>query len=336
MEVDGEMSPTKLSLTGYEQSDRVLIVALVGLMLSSISSSCSVTGENSSSAFQGRWNITEVREGGGTACSWIELRKTDSGWEGLFLHRGGHPQPAQIDVEGSRITVKRLPDEPSEISTLPTITGTFRNGELSGTGSDSRGEPFNWTAVRAPDRQTGSDRKVKWGEPIELFSGRDLDGWSAIGRRPSQWKAVDGILRNEATGANIRTDSEFRDFKLHIEFQIPEGSNSGIYLRGRYETQVADLYGQPPHSRGVGGIYGHLTPTRNMVKPAGEWNVVEATLIGYRVTLVVNGETVIDGKLIPGITGGALDTDETRPGPIMLQGDHGPVSYRNIALTPAL
>jgi hypothetical protein len=140
---------------------------------------------------------------------------------------------------------------------------------------------------------------------------------------------------NEGTGANIRTVDEFRDFKIHIEFKIPAKSNSGIYLRGRYETQVADTYGQEPHSRAVGGIYGFVTPTVNAAKPAGEWNTVEATLIGYRVTVVVNGQTTIDGQLIDGITGGALDTNETAPGPIMLQGDHGTVSYRNIVLTPA-
>ena len=140
---------------------------------------------------------------------------------------------------------------------------------------------------------------------------------------------------NPESGANIRTVAEFRDFKLHAEWKIPEGSNSGIYLRGRYETQVNDDYGKEPYSRGVGGIYGFVTPTVNAVKPAGEWNTVDVTLIGYRVTVVVNGETTIDGQLIDGITGGALDANETGPGPIMLQGDHGAVYYRNIVLTPA-
>jgi hypothetical protein len=144
-----------------------------------------------------------------------------------------------------------------------------------------------------------------------------------------------GMLVNEASGANIRTEAAYRDFKLHLEFKIPEKSNSGIYLRGRYETQVADLFGEPAHNRSVGGIYGRLAPTENRVKPAGEWNIVDVVLIGYRVTLEVNGATTIDGKLIPGITGGALDVNETEPGPIMLQGDHGSVTYRNIILTPS-
>jgi len=290
-----------------------------------------------SAELEGRWNITETTQSG-RAYSWIEVKHTDTGWEGLFLHRGGHPQKAEIAVDGAKITVKRLPDTPPAGSSdhpLPTITGSARNGKLEGTGTDSRGNAFEWTAVRSPDRNEGSDRKVVWGEPIELFDGKTLDGWVEIGDRPSRWTAVDGTLSNQDSGANIRTKSEFRDFKLQLEFKIPAGSNSGIYFRGRYETQVADLHGQPPHNRGVGGIYGHLTPTVNMAKPAGEWNSVEATLIGYRVTVAVNGETTIDGKLIPGITGGALDASESEPGPIMLQGDHGPVQYRNIILTPA-
>jgi len=296
------------------------------------------TEEASSSAeLEGRWNITETTQSG-QAYSWVEVKQTDTGWEGLFLHRGGHPQNAEIVVDGAEISVKRLPDTPPEGSSdrpMPTITGSARNGKLAGTGTDSSGHAFEWTAVRSPNRNEGSDREVVWGEPIELFDGKTLDGWAVIGGESSRWAAVDGILSNEDSGANIRTESEFRDFKLRLEFKIPADSNSGIYLRGRYETQVADLHGQPPHNRGVGGIYGHLTPTVNMAKPVGEWNSVEVTLIGYRVTVAVNGETTIDGKLLPGITGGALDASEREQGPIMLQGDHGPVQYRNIILTPA-
>ena len=91
-----------------------------------------------------------------------------------------------------------------------------------------------------------------------------------------------------------------------------------------------DQYGLPPHSRGNGGIYGYIAPTVNAVKPAGEWNTLDATIIGYRVTIVLNGRKVIDGKLIDGITGGAIDSNEAAPGPILLQGDHGPVYYRNV------
>jgi len=287
--------------------------------------------------FEGRWNVTED-DGKRKSNSWLEITRDGDAWKGLFLHRGGHPMAAEVTIEGKELKVTMAPDDAYANRSNrkpPTLSGTLESGKLVGTGTSSRGDSFKWTGVPAPDRTTGSDRKVKWETPVTLFNGKDLSGWKTLGTRENQWKAVDGILTNQGTGANLRTVEEFRDFKLHIEFKIPAKSNSGIYLRGRYETQVADTHGMEPFSRGVGGIYGHLTPSVNAAKPAGEWNTVEATLIGYRVTLVVNGQTTIDGELLPGITGGALDTNETAPGPIMLQGDHGAVYYRNIVLTPA-
>jgi len=287
--------------------------------------------------FEGRWNVTED-DGERKSNSWLEITRDGDGWKGLFLHRGGHPVASQVVIKDGVLTVTMIPEETNANRPErkpPTLTGKLESGKLVGTGTSSRGGSFKWTGVPAPDRTTGSDREVKWGTPVTLFNGKDLTGWKTLGTRENKWKAVDGILTNQETGANLRTVDEFRDFKLHIEFKIPAKSNSGIYLRGRYETQVADTYGMEPFSRGVGGIYGHLTPTVNAAKPAGEWNTVEATIIGYRVTLVVNGKTTIGGELLPGITGGALDTNETAPGPIMLQGDHGAVYYRNIVLTPA-
>ena len=86
----------------------------------------------------------------------------------------------------------------------------------------------------------------------------------------------------------------------------------------------------------MGGIYGQVTPTENAAKPAGEWQNFEITLLGRWVTVVLNEVTIIDHQEIPGITGGALNSAEDTPGPLLLQGDHGEISYRNIVLTPAL
>jgi hypothetical protein len=82
-------------------------------------------------------------------------------------------------------------------------------------------------------------------------------------------------------------------------------------------------------------MYGHLTPSVNSAKPAGEWQTIEITLVGRAVTIVLNGERVIDRATIPGITGGALDSHEGQPGPVLLQGDHGPIDFRKLTLTPA-
>ena len=290
-------------------------------------------------ALEGRWLITE-HSGDRTWASWLRVtHQAGQDWKALYLHRGGHPLPCEVRVDGDDIRVRMIPESgssPDAMAHWPTLSGTLEDDRLEGTGTDTQGHTFRWQADRAPDRLEGQDRSIAWGEPIRLFNGHDLDGWQTVERnRESRWTVADGVLLNETTGANLRTTREFRDFRLHAEFRIPAESNSGIYLRGRYETQVADDYGKEPFIRMVGGIYGQIAPLVNACRPAGEWNVLDVTLVGYRVTILLNGQTTVDGQLIDGITGGALNADERAAGPILLQGDHGRVSYRNIVLTPA-
>ncbi|HEY9231195.1 MAG TPA: DUF1080 domain-containing protein, partial [Blastocatellia bacterium] len=134
---------------------------------------------------------------------------------------------------------------------------------------------------------------------------------------------------------DIITEQKFTDFKLHLEFNIVAESNSGVYLRGRHEVQIEDSFGKATDSLRMGGVYGFLCPAVNASGRPGEWQTYDITLIGRRVTVILNGKTIIDNAEIPGITGGALDSDEGAPGPLMLQGDHGKVMFRNIVLTPA-
>jgi hypothetical protein len=134
---------------------------------------------------------------------------------------------------------------------------------------------------------------------------------------------------------DIITEQKFTDFKLHLEFNLVAKSNSGIYIRGRHEVQILDDYGMATDSLRMGGIYGFISPSVNATEKAGEWQTMDITLIGSRVTVVLNGKTIIDNEVIPGITGGALDSDEAAPGPIMIQGDHGKIALRNIVITPA-
>jgi len=195
------------------------------------------------------------------------------------------------------------------------------------------GQTVNWTGTRAPSlRRTA---KPVWGDPITLFSGTSLDGWQPVGRRESQWRAVDGVLTNEKTGANLATTQKFDDFKLHMEFRVPKGANSGVYLRGRYEVQIEDDKGKDPWKGYLGAIYGFLTPSEMVAKDPGEWQTYDITLVGRMVTVVANGVTIISNQEIPGITGGAIDSKEGEPGPILLQGDHGPIDFKSIVITPA-
>ena len=84
----------------------------------------------------------------------------------------------------------------------------------------------------------------------------------------------------------------------------------------------------------MGGIYGFIAPTADAAAPAAEWQAYDIRLVGRVVTVRLNGVEIISSQEIPGITGGALDSNEGSPGPLMLQGDHGPIEFRNIVITP--
>jgi hypothetical protein len=209
--------------------------------------------------------------------------------------------------------------------------GRLVGDQLTGTMTDSEGKRFNWTASRAPALRRTTE--PNWDKPLRLFNGENLTGWQVLGE--NQWQVVNGTLRNTKAGGNLVSDKTFTDFKLHIEFRYPAGSNSGVYLRGRYEVQIADSTNAEPASDQLGAIYGFQPPADIVAKKPGEWQFFDITLTGRMVTVVANGKTVICNREIPGITGGALDSKEGSPGPLLLQGDHGPIEFRNIVLTPA-
>jgi hypothetical protein len=155
--------------------------------------------------------------------------------------------------------------------------------------------------------------------------------------------AKDGILVNDPkqpengdriSYGNIRTKQEFKDFNLKLEVNVPEGSNSGVYLRGLYEIQVVDSYGKSVDSHNMGALYSRVTPSMAAEKQAGEWQSMDITLVDRHVTVILNGKKIIDNEPALGPTGGAISADVLAPGPVFLQGDHGSVSYRNIVLRP--
>ncbi len=280
----------------------------------------------------GRWDLT-VNMGYRISPSWLEVKLSGiRTLVGYFVADGGSARPiSKVNYHEGKISFT-IPPQWEDSDKDMVFEGTLSNGKLSGTIISSKGERYTWTGERAPSLQR--DKAPEWGAPISLFNGKDIRGWHPD-RKNNQWVAQNGILTSPKSGANIITDQQFNDFKLHIEFRYPEGSNSGVYLRGRYEVQVEDSRGKEPASIYFGGVYGFLAPNEMVVKAPGEWQTYDITLIGRRVTVVANGKTIICDQIIPGITGGAIDSKEGEPGPIMLQGDHGPVEYRNIIITPA-
>ncbi len=193
------------------------------------------------------------------------------------------------------------------------------------------GNTLHYTGVRAPSLDR--TEPPVWGSPKNLLDD-SMSRW--IIPENNKFRMIDGVLTNEEVGGNLVTKEVFDDFKLSAEFRYPDGSNSGIYLRGRYEVQIEDNYGMEISDIIIGGIYGFIEPTVNAAKPGGEWQTYEITLVGRHVTVVLNGIEVISNRPIPGITGGSLNSREGEPGPIMLQGDHGPVEFRKLVITPAV
>jgi hypothetical protein len=193
------------------------------------------------------------------------------------------------------------------------------------------GDSLQWSGVRAPSLTR--EQPPVWGTPKNLLDD-NMSAW--IIPDNNKFRMIDGVLINKEVGGNLVTKEKFNDFKLSIEFRYPEGSNSGIYLRGRYEVQIEDNYGRETNPLMIGGIYGFIEPAVIAAKKAGEWQTYEITLVGRHVTVVHNGIEVISNRPIPGITGGSLDSNEGEPGPIMIQGDHGPIDFRKFVITPAV
>ena len=281
----------------------------------------------------GRWDF-KVRGSDDEYPSWLEVR--ESGYRtlvGSFVARVGSARPvSRVEFENGKLRFS-VPPQWEKRTDDQHVDGQLEGDVLRGETTDVKGRPALWEARRAPSlKRTDLPR---WGEPIELFNGRDLAGWKPRNAGSKNgWVVNDGALQNAEPGNDLLTERKFTDFKLRAEFRYPKGSNSGIYLRGRYELQIEDNFGHEPDSHEIGGIYGFLTPIKNAAKKPGEWQALEITLVGRVVTVVLNGEQVIDRQDIPGITGGALDSDEGAPGPIMLQGDHGIVEFRTVSLAP--
>jgi len=217
-------------------------------------------------------------------------------------------------------------------------------------------------------------------DPIPLFDGRTLAGWRAP---TGDWKPVQdvsleptdpakfratrgtGVWLNGDAGrtANLITEGEWGDVELHVEFCVPKGSNSGVYLMGRYEVQVYDSFGvakdkypgiecgglYPRWTQARGEFEGH-SPRVNASKPPGEWQSFDIAFRAPRfdpdgrkaanarfVTVKHNGQLIHENIALTGPTRAAVweaEKDEKPKGPLMLQGDHGPVAYRNLRLRP--
>lgn len=182
-------------------------------------------------------------------------------------------------------------------------------------------------------------KAVTFARAVPLLTGKLSDQWIPVDpRAPNGWMLVDGVLSNRvsqkgARFANLRTRDVYDDFMLTTELRTSAGSNSGIYLRGVYEIQVAETHGKPPNGHSMGALYTRITPSTSAERPIGEWQTLKIILVARHVSVWLNGTLIIDNQPALGCTGGALSSDEFKSGPLMLQGDHSDIDYRNMEIS---
>lgn len=320
--------------------ERVVLNAAIAcsFALSSVTAMAQAPSADSSAAqaasikpFLGRWDLT-LKAPDREFPSWIEIQRQNGQLSARFVSRWGNARPLpKIEISGTHISFVS-PKEEEDRKEDMVFEGTLNGKTLSGTTTGQDGTPWTWTGVRAPALE--GTRTPKWEKPIQLFNGKDLTGWRMSGPGP-EWTVRDGTLVSPGNGPEIINEIGVRDFKLHIEFNCGKNSNSGVYLRGRYEVQIETESEPEPPSHHTGGVYGFIAPSPELPRQADVWQTFDITMIGRRVTVVQNGKTIIDRQEIPGITGGALNSHEGLAGPIYLQGsEKGHVAFRNIVLTP--
>ena len=207
-------------------------------------------------------------------------------------------------------------------------------------------------------------------DPVAPFNGKDLSGWKLKGdEKKSQWKIMRVTVNdaepkvfskststtdpyelvNLGTGVDISTEQKFGDVTIELEFMVPKGSNSGVYVMGEYEVQILDSYGKADDklTQGdLGALYSAAAPKKNVAKKPGEWQkfVIEfqapkfdgtkKTANAKFVKVTLNDMVLHENVEMKGPTPGGLTGKEAATGPLMFQGDHGPVAFRNIKITP--
>jgi len=299
--------------------------ALLAVLIAPIMSSAQ------SSAFIGRWDF-DVPTPNSIGANWLGVSEKNGKLDVWFQPTGGHVIELQdYKLNGSHLTFTASPGNANHPPTIWELEAS--DGKLTGTqkrGSDT----IALTGLPAPALNRKAPRS--WSQPEALFDGKDLDGWEPIGDPShSHWVVQDGQLVNEQRGANLKTTRKFTDFKLHFEVNCPDESNSGFYLRGRYELQLEyEPQDRAPLNRQMGSIYGRIAPAVTLPPKPGQWESFDVTLVGRTVTVVRDGTKTIDHKVIEGITGGAMNADEGEPGPFYIQGDHtGGLKFRNITVS---
>ena len=176
---------------------------------------------------------------------------------------------------------------------------------------------------------------------VPIFDGRTVDGWKTADPNDTSWSAKDGeLVCSGAAGSYIYTARQYGDFSLRLQYKISPNGNSGVFLRvgdindfpgSGAEVQILDSYGGEPSKVGAGAIYDLIAPSKNVARPADEWNQLQISCSQGRLVIVMNGEKIIDTAM------GEYDKLKGLPaeGYIGLQNHHAPVEFRDISVKTA-
>ena len=282
--------------------------------------------------YLGRWNITPA--GDNTGVYWLEVKEDAGQLTGMFLNRGGSPvKLPSIKIDNGELVWQTA--APTAGGTAPEFRAKAEGDKLTGSVKMSA-RTVAFTGTRPPTWGSyDANATHTLGTPVELFNGTSMDTWDVQDKtKPMGWSVVEGVMTNAPPANNLVSKQKFQDFTIHAEYKVAEHSNSGIYVRGRYELQVLDDYGKDPDVHSHMAVYAWHAPLVNASRPVGEWQAMDATIVGNKVTVVLNGKKVQDNATLEAVTGGALDANELEPGPIMIQGDHDKITYRKVTITP--
>ena len=289
---------------------------------------------NDYTRFNGHWVLE-----GDSAPMALEVRGADTGdLAGSIVGAvGGRLQSfLQASVRDGRLTfrVARQFDSGAVVgsSTVAWFEGEQLHGETT---REDRAGKRTWIGRRPDVVDDSDDQGWVEREPVILFDGSGLDAWHTGKPGNLEGWAIDaGVLRNVGSAENLTSNRKFWNFELHVEYRVSEGGNSGIGLRGRYEVQIYDDFGTEPSIHGNGAVYSRIKPVFVASEPYSEWQTFDIRLIGRVITVKLNETAIIDREVIQGLTAMAVDANESEPGPILIQGDHGPIEFRKIVITP--
>ena len=312
----------------------------IAMLFASVASTAVAAEEQ----FVGSWALTLP---GGDGAGWLGVESKDGKLIASVLWGNGSVAPAdQVSVANDTLSIVRT--VVSGKDSYKQRISARRSDDLLHLLTTRRmpdgveGELISFSGRRIADLPPRPDlARIQYEAPISLIAESDLNGWQPTHRYSKNgWSVKDGILSNRVDvksgkhHTNLLSMRKFGDFRLTAEVRTLAGSNSGIYLRGMYEIQIAETFGKKADSHNMGALYSRITPTASAEKPIGEWQTLDITLVDRHLTIVLNGKKVIDNQPVLGCTGGALTSEDPGRGPIMLQGNHTDIDFRNFVIYP--